>query len=112
MQVNEKKRDGIEAEQEECRSVLGTPGEIGEAAEKFHGCVKGSGPEKRQAQAKKVEGQNALCPQGEKAGGRPGRTAGGGPGFRGEKEPLGGQDNSVEGSEDNEGPVRAVPKTR
>jgi len=81
MQVNEKKRDGIEAEQEECRSVLGTPGEIGEAAEKFHGSVKGSGPEKRQAQAKNVEGQNALCPQGEKAGGRSGRTTGGGPGI-------------------------------
>ena len=62
MQVHEEKRHGIKTEHENCGSVLGPPSEVGETGEEFRRRVKRSGAEKRQAQAKDVEGENTLSP--------------------------------------------------
>src|SRR5437016_12742677 len=63
-----------------------------------------------QAQAQDVEGQDPLGPQGEKASRRLRGRTGGGPGFCREKEALNGQNNSVNGSENDVGPIGAVPE--
>ena len=73
--------------------------------------MKGSGAEKCQAQAKDVKGKNALRPECEKASGTRGRSVRGLLGFCGEKESIHRQNNAVDGAEDHESPICAMPQT-
>src|SRR6266702_3554284 len=108
MEIDEEEGHGIKTEHEKCRSVLRTPGKVRESGEKRRGGVKGSGAEEGQAQAQDVEGQDPLGPQGEKASRRLRGRTGGGPGFCREKEAVNGQNNSVNGSENDVGPIGIV----
>src|ERR1700756_859541 len=110
MEIDEEEGHGIKTKHEKCGSVLRTPGKVRESGEKRRSGMKGSGAEESQAQAQDIESQDPLGPQGEKAGpGRGGRT-GPGLGFCREKEALNGQNDSVNGAENDVGPIGAVPE--
>src|SRR6266704_623651 len=110
MEIDEEEGHGIKTEHEKCRSVLRTPGKVRESGEKRRGGVQGSGAEESQAQAQDVEGQDPLGPPGEKASRRRRSRTGAGLGLCREKEALNGQNNSVNGAENDVGPIGAVPE--